>query len=50
MSEDDRTAATIDALIDVMAELAHMEQTARSARQAIEPHCTRLFEKWKDKQ
>ncbi len=50
MSKDDRTAATIDALIDTLAELERIEMSARDARERLTPICTNLFDEWRAEQ
>lgn len=46
MRIDDQMAATIDALIDILAELESIEIAARDARERLAPKCSELFRHW----
>ena len=43
MSKRDETAATLDALIDTLAELQRIEVAAREATEMLTPLCSALF-------
>lgn len=46
MSKPDDTAATIDLMIDTLAELERIEMAARHARERLSPVCSDLYTKW----
>ncbi len=50
MSKQDETAATIDALIETLAELEPSEVAARDARKKLTPVCSTLYQHWRAKQ
>ncbi|WOF72770.1 hypothetical protein QMT40_000392 [Parvibaculaceae bacterium PLY_AMNH_Bact1] len=46
MSKPDETAATIDLMIDTLAELERIEAAARHARENLTPICSALYQAW----
>ena len=50
MSQQDEATATIDALIDTLAELERIEIAARDAREKLTPVCSGLYRTWCSKQ
>jgi len=46
-NEPDPTTATIDLMIDTLAELERIENAVRTARETLTPVCSAAYEVWR---